>query len=355
MRRDGIFKRPDRGGWRISYKDGLGRRRREKINAATRTEAKTILAAKRVQAERDRELGFTAPSEKTFAEVAQEFMVYQKDRIGAEEYEREHGIIEKHLKPFFAGALREISKATVARFVTKRSGEASPGSVVKELNVLKHLLRIASEVWEYIPLNVARGVKPPKVSRGRVRYLQPGELRAVLEACPDWLRVIVAIAVTTGMRRGEILKLRWLDVDLIHSRALLPQTKNGEGRVVYLNKMAIAAITSLPFTRSAAPLFPGIDGRDVSRHFTDVCRRLGIADFHFHDLRHTAASWLRMAGSDIHTVASLLGHKDLRMAARYQHLSPDFLAEAVGRLDQVFGRQEVTGPKVLTAGVAANA
>jgi len=70
--------------------------------------------------------------------------------------------------------------------------------------------------------------------------------------------------------------------------------------------------------------------------FARVCKGLGISDFRFHDLRHTAASWLRMQGADIHTVAQLLGHKDLRMAARYQHLSPAFLGEAVARLDTVF-------------------
>jgi len=62
-----------------------------------------------------------------------------------------------------------------------------------------------------------------------------------------------------------------------------------------------------------------------------------VLDFRFHDLRHTAASWLRMQGADIHTVALLLGHKDLRMAARYQHLSPAFLADAVSRLDGAYG------------------
>jgi integrase len=81
-----------------------------------------------------------------------------------------------------------------------------------------------------------------------------------------------------------------------------------------------------------------------------VCKNVGIEDFRFHDLRHTAASWLRMQGADIHTVALLLGHKDLRMTARYSHLSPAFLAEAVGRLDDVFGAvryQDVTAPMTL--------
>ena len=77
--------------------------------------------------------------------------------------------------------------------------------------------------------------------------------------------------------------------------------------------------------------------------FLRICKRLGIEDFRFHDLRHTAASWLRMQGADIHTVALLLGHKDLRMAARYQHLSPTFLSEAVNRLDAVYER--IADPK----------
>jgi integrase len=83
---------------------------------------------------------------------------------------------------------------------------------------------------------------------------------------------------------------------------------------------------------------------------------VAIEDFTFHDLRHTAASWLRMTGADIHSVATLLGHKYLRKAARYQHLSTEFLSDAVGKPDGVFGLngevryQDVTGPKVLTSG-----
>ena len=194
---------------------------------------------------------------------------------------------------------------------------------------MKHLLNWAVE-QEIIPFNPAmqgKRVSAPKPAAGRVRYLQPTELRAVLAASPAWLRPIIVLAASTGMRRSEILGLRWLDVDLSNRRALLPQTKNGEGRIIYLNQSAQTVIRSLPFeasTKSTDRLFPGVNADWLSQSFAKVCRGLQIEDFRFHDLRHTAASWLRMQGADIHTVAQLLGHKDLRMAQRYQHLSPAF-------------------------------
>jgi len=75
---------------------------------------------------------------------------------------------------------------------------------------------------------------------------------------------------------------------------------------------------------------------NVSLAFLRACRSVNISDFRFDDLRHTAASWMRMKGADIHTVALILGHKDLRMAARYQHLSPAFLSDAVKLLDSAY-------------------
>src|SRR5438093_498024 len=81
-------------------------------------------------------------------------------------------------------------------------------------NVLKHLFRLAVEEWAYVLVSPAHGVRPPKKPADRVRFLQPGEMKVVINACPSWLQSIVLLAVTTGMRRGEILGLRWLDVSL---------------------------------------------------------------------------------------------------------------------------------------------
>ena len=121
---------------------------------------------------------------------------------------------------------------------------------------------------------------------------------------------------------------------------------------------------SLPDDGHSKPtdtVFEGVSADYTTQVFRKACEALEIADFTFHDLRHTAASWLRMTGADIHSVATLLGHKDLRMAARYQHLSPEFLADAVGKLDGIFGLNEelryrdVTGAKVLPSGPAPTA
>jgi integrase len=118
-------------------------------------------------------------------------------------------------------------------------------------------------------------------------------------------------------------------------------TRISEGRIVYLNEPAMSAIRMLPISPDAKPtdrLFANVESPEqVSVAFARACRRVGIEDFRFHDLRCAAASWLRMSGADVRTVAQLLGHKDFRMAARYQHLSPAFLADAVKPLDGVFG------------------
>lgn len=366
--RDGIFTRKDRDGFWISWTDAQGRRRYRRTDAQNITQARNFRNAELLRVEQARMLGLNPPGEENFEEVAERFLKYQKARLTPKAYGREEGIINKHLKPFFNCRLAHIRHQDIQHYVTQRSGKASPYSIQKELNILKHLMRLAVE-WGIIPINPAQGIKSPRVPAGRVRYLQPGELRMLLEACPDWLRHFVMLAVCTGMRRGEILGLRWLDIDLSHARIMLPQTKNGDGRIVYLNQLAQDVLRSLMDSAHAEPVnkvFASLTPEQVSVAFRRACISVGIADFRLHDCRHTAASWLRMSGADIHTVAQLLGHKDLRMAARYQHLSPAFLADAVSRLDGVFGEsakvltgenryQDVTSEKALTDGKSASA
>ena len=349
--RDGVFQRKDRvGQFYGSWIDADGKRRKRKLNAHTLQQARALVAAEKARVDKQRTLGYAPPTKETFAALIPRYFQFQKPRLSQRSYERTCGIVENHLHPVFtAMKLADIRRADIQQYITERAGEVSPASVTKELNCLKHLLGLAVE-WELIPFNPALKIKAPRVPAGRVRDLQPTELRALIAACPDWLRPIVGLAAFTAMRRGEILNLRWLDVDLQGSRLMLAQTKNGEGRVVYLNQLAADVIKGqwskgVKATDRVFPLADDCTPDNISKGFAVVCRRLEIEDFHFHDLRHTCASWMRMQGADIHTVAQLLGHKDLRMAIRYQHLNAEFLGAAVGRLDGVFGE-----PKKLAAG-----
>jgi integrase len=176
----------------------------------------------------------------------------------------------------------------------------------------------------------------PPVPPGRLRYFQPTELWLVLDECPEWLRPIAGLAVYTAMRRGEILSIRYVDVDFLNSRIVLPQTKNAELKVVHLNKGAKAVLLPLPEGKPLDRLFPNIKPAHVTVAFKRACNRAGIVDFRFHDPRHTAGSWLSMSGKDINTISKILGHKDVRMSVRYSHLSTQYLGEAVNCLDDVF-------------------
>ncbi len=198
--------------------------------------------------------------------------------------------------------------------------------------------------WEMVgseTLKRIRKVKPLKDEGKRLRYLSKEECQALINACDPHVKPIVITALNTGMRRGEILGLKWEQVDLKHGFILLDKTKNGDRReipinntleAIFLDKNLIRPI-DIPYV-----FYDAITGKpyqNVKRSFYTACKRVGIKDFHFHDLRHTFASQLVMAGVDITTVSRLLGHKSLSMTLRYSHLAPSHMVKAVDVLDTV--------------------
>jgi integrase len=149
---------------------------------------------------------------------------------------------------------------------------------------------------------------------------------------------IVIAALNTGMRKGEALGLTWEQVDLKHGFILLDVTKSGERREIPINETLRDTLSGLPRHITGSYVFwQGKDGRrygDVKKSFRSAVRRAGIKDFRFHDLRHTFASQLVMAGADITTVKELLGHKSLAMTMRYAHLAPSHKVDALNILDR---------------------
>ena len=332
--RDGVFQRKDRGGWWISYIDASGKRCKRKVAAHTRTQALNALSAIRTREEKNRVLGVKAASEISTEDLLVRYRRHQKTRLRPTTFERLDGILET-LKANLPARAKDISRQSVAEFISARAQQVAPGTIQKEIAVLKHALKLAVE-WELLQVNVAQGAKLLRAPEGRTRYLSPSELKAALEEAPLWMRAPMALAAFTGMRRGELLALRWLDVDLPNRRLYLRETKNGSLRVLALNEIAVQVLASLPQGGPSDAVLAGVDPQRLTVYTRRIFAKLGIRDASFHSLRHTAASWLVMQGVDLYAVGKLLGHKTPRMTQRYAHLSSQYMAEAVGKLDSVF-------------------
>ncbi len=298
--RDGVYYRKDRGTWWVSYTDAAGRRQRKAVAASTRPQAVAARAGLMMKAEREKVLGVKEASDITTADLLARYKRYQKPRLRSTTFERLDGILET-LKARLPERAKDISRRTVAEYISSRSDsdKVAPGTVQKEITVLKHALRLAVE-WELLNSNPAQGAKLPKVPEGRTRYLSPTELKASLEAAADWMRAPIALAAFTGMRPGELLGLQWKDVDVDGRRVYLRETKNGALRVVPLNELAFRVLASLAEGAPGDAVLAGVDGQKLSVYTERLFRKLGINDASFHSLRHTAASWLVMNGTDLY-------------------------------------------------------
>nr|HIL77249.1 site-specific integrase [Rhodospirillales bacterium] len=229
--------------------------------------------------------------------------------------------------------LSQLSAVHIADYRDRRLNEVSACSVVKEMTLISLSLDIARKEWG-VPMrsNVVRDVKKPQPERGRDRRLSSEEHTLLLRSCSKssnhWLTPLIIIAIETGMRRGELLSLAWEDVDLNLRVAHLNMTKNGSKRNVPLSSKAITLLRSLPHDISNK-IFP-ITTASLRGLWNRACRRAGITDLHFHDLRHEATSRFFEKGLNVMEVATITGHKDLRMLQRYTHLRAEDLAKKLG-------------------------
>jgi integrase len=231
----------------------------------------------------------------------------------------------------------------------QRKVARSPSTVVRYLAVLSHAFTMAVKEWCWMDDNLMRRVTKPKEPRGRVRFLSDEERLRLLAACKEaqcpYLYAVVVLALSTGMRYGEVLNLRWSDVDLVKARIILQDTKNGERRNVPLTGHAYEQIAKLSKARRIDTdlLFPntlfGEKARpyEIRKSWNTALRKAQLADFRFHDLRHSTASYLAMNGATLSEIAEVLGHKTLQMVKRYAHLSEAHTTKVVRALnDRLF-------------------
>lgn len=241
----------------------------------------------------------------------------------------------------------ELNRLRPADIATARDAIAStrgPATVVRYLSALSHAFTIAIKDWQWMSENPVKQIMWPSEPRGRVRFLSERERDRLLSACARSkcrpLSAIVTLALVTGMRRNEIVRLRWSNVDLERHRLILTDTKNRERRQVPLARTAMAIMALCNNDRPCIQdsyIFHARGNRarpvDITHAWNGARREAGLADFRFHDLRHSAASYLAMTGATTNEIAEILGHKTLDMVKRYAHLTTSHSAKVLERMD----------------------
>lgn len=246
--------------------------------------------------------------------------------------------------------LNEITPALISEFRDKLlhaeidGKQRAAATVVKFLTTLSHILSMCVNEWQWMESNPVLKVSKPSLPRGRTRFLEDDERDQLLQICKQsknpYLYTIVILDISTGMRRSEILNLKWSDIDFERQRIVLKETKNGEVRILPLVGLAFQLLKNLEKIRrlDSFLLFPGKDPKKPI-DFRSAWRatKKQLSDFKFHDLRHTFASYCIMNGSSLNDVGTLLGHKS-NITKRYCHLSDAYQKDVVSSMNEkIFG------------------
>ncbi len=222
----------------------------------------------------------------------------------------------------------------------------APATVHHCLKVARIVFNFASKMRLYNGNNPLKEVKFPAINNRRLRFLTRQEAQLMLKMAASYnreLHDLCLFALYTGLRAGEILALRWFDIDFKHELITVRDSKNSETRQVFMAGIVMAMLMNRTKDTPGSLVFPTNDGRQrvrVSKIFLRLADKLefnkDVSDRRqrvcFHTLRHTFASWLAMQGETLLTIKELMGHKTIAMTMRYAHLIPDQKREAVAKL-----------------------
>lgn len=237
-------------------------------------------------------------------------------------------------RPICKNSIAALTPTKVAEYRDLRLKEVAPGTVVRELAYLSSIINHGRREWGIHANNPVALVRKPTQPKGRERVLTSAERERLLaELQPTgrrnvWMRSVVVLALETGMRRSELLALRWGDINLERRTATLHMTKNGESRVVPLSTTAVQTLTSMPRSICGA-VFP-ITACALAANFDKAVARAKLPDLHFHDLRHTAITLMATKLPNLIELAAVSGHKSLKMLQRYYHPDAGDLARKLG-------------------------
>lgn len=338
------FLRKDSKGYFIDYRvesDGLFRRKRVRLGNIPLVQAKRVLAEHMQDIVNGRYLKPDQPKV-TFAEAAEEFLAHSH---AMKKSHRRDDILVKHLGGFFGGTtLTSLNLAKVDEYTEyRRKGAEEAGKPLKgatlnrEIACLKAIIRRAM-LNRKLDFNPIQGVKFFR-EYSRNRTLTPEEYHRLLGSCAPHMRDMVQLAYVTGMRRNEILGLRWAQVDQRNGVIILAaeDTKTREQREIPLDEELIELFGRIPRVLNCPHVFTFRKHNisDPKGSFRMACKRAGIVDFHFHDLRHCAITNFRKAGVGDNTIMSISGHKTHDVFRRYDRIDREDRQDALNRVRQL--------------------
>jgi integrase len=341
-----IRKRGD--SWQIDYIDPSGKRVRQSFK--TRKEATAELGKRVSLIAEGRYLDVKPECKTTLAELCER---YKENFSTQRSFQNKGRYLENFKAHFGEGTLLDNIKfiqletyrnhlktkpVTIKRKkVEIVRGLRKDASINREMACLHHLFKKAVE-WQLLERSPFERGRPLilKENNKRVRFLTEKEIQGLLETCLPHLRPVVETAILTGMRRGEILSLKWDQI---------------RGGFIYLEKTKTNEARQIPVSDALEAVFKDIRRREGLRHeyvftyqekpiadnikhsFNSAVKKAGIVDFHFHDLRHTFASQVLLHGGTLKDVQELLGHKSMTMTLRYAHLTQESKKKAVNLLN----------------------
>lgn len=329
---------PVEGKYRVRYKDTSGKWRYKVVVAKTRTQAKELAVAIRGDALREK-LGFLDKDKNhspTLENFVKDYMKHaranKRDWLN-DEYRAGHLV-----KAFGVKRLSDITTWDVEQYRLNRKKKVQPATVNRDLALLRRMFNLAIE-WgkcENNPvITKSHFFKEPK---HRIRFLTAEEESRLMEALSiprrEHVKAFATVALHTGMRRSELMRLKWEHVNFAASYLSVEQTKNDQPRDIPMNRVVRDTLRALPRLCDyvfGSPL-NNQPLRSVRTVFESALREAGVENFRFHDLRHTAATRLVMSGVDLVTVKEILGHKDIKMTLRYAHPTPESKRQAMDNL-----------------------
>ena len=325
--------------WYYYYRVNGKRIRRVVPHAQSRAEALKVLQVKVADTYRGSN-GFQKETKRiTFNELA-ELYLEKYAKLNKKSWRSgDKSYLDAHLCPFFGEEfIADVTPLMIEEYRKKRLRKSvSKSTVNRELAVMRKMYNLAID-WELAESNpVARIKFFSESDTQKERVLTAEEEQRLLAECADHLRPIIITALNTGMRRGEILNLKWSQADLQDRIIVVTETKGGKDRIVPINAVLYLELRKLKDQNGTSEYVfvnPKTNSPygDVKNAFRAACERAKIVGLRFHDLRHTFATRLVQAGVDIITVKELLGHSSVRVTERYTHSNKDSKFRAVDLL-----------------------